>query len=163
MGAILMYGKRYIEDVYAEDHKKRDVITIQEFNLFGDPETALWTESPISMTASHRRDMGLNEPQTVTVIVTKQVNGVNVRIPEAKVCLYKESEIFEWDDTDDNGIATFDVTANTAGVVHVTVTKQNHIPVSSTISATECCYSCLIAIIIGIVIIVIIIWRKRNT
>jgi len=92
-------------------------------NLLGDPELPLWTETPraIAVVAPSAIDTG------------SQLLGVSVKIGAtplagARVCLWKEGEVYAVGETDLAGSVSLLVDAATPGTLKVTVTARNVLP-----------------------------------
>jgi hypothetical protein len=94
-------------------------------NLLGDPEMPVWTVTPTQMSPSIPIDTHFG-----TNVVT-----INVGVPYAKVCLYKEGEIYAYGETDLSGSITFIIRRETWGSVHCTITAQNYLPYEGDIPA----------------------------
>jgi hypothetical protein len=161
LGLALYCGKFHVNDAYAfdaADTNQTGNITILEYQLFGDPETPLWTGTPQILTAEHPRFLWFGEPYTIEVIVE---NLLGERVDGAKVCLHKEGEILEIEDTI-NGMASFDIELPTCGRLQVTVTKQNCIPYIDYIQVCPICIVLLVIIVFPPILIVIIIFIKKR-
>jgi hypothetical protein len=92
-------------------------------NLFGDPESPLWTDTPSAMEVAC--------PNVVEA--GPQVFGVGVAsggspVPGAVVCLLKGDEIYFAEETDGAGNVSLFINPASPGTLLVTVTKQNHLP-----------------------------------
>ncbi len=100
-----------------------------EWNLLGDPELHLWTETPKSMVVSHDSVIN-NLQQNYTVLVT--CNGIP--LPGACVCLLKDTTVYQYSNTDSSGIVLFNIYPRTPGTMSLTVTARNMIPYEKNIS-----------------------------
>jgi hypothetical protein len=91
-------------------------------NLMGDPEIPIWTDSVKTMTVVHRDTMSCNPNFTVTVTDSSGPVG------GARVCLWKQDDLYLVDETDGAGTCDFTVTPSDTGEILVTVTKENYLP-----------------------------------
>jgi hypothetical protein len=92
-------------------------------NLLGDPELPLWTDAPRAITVV--------APSTLDT--SPQLVGLNVKsgatpLQGARVCLWKEGEVFAVGETDPAGNVSLLVDAVTPGALKVTVTARNVLP-----------------------------------
>ena len=90
-------------------------------NLFGDPSMFIWRGNPIRPTV-------IASSSTVTAgtfTTTIQVSELGTDLRGAKVCLFKEDELFAIETTDLNGDAVFsNIQVASAGTITATVTKR---------------------------------------
>ncbi|MEA3432003.1 MAG: C25 family cysteine peptidase [candidate division WOR-3 bacterium] len=106
-------------------------------NLFGSPETPVWTDVPPPLTASHPSRLYVDPEITLLLTVTVTSNGSPVE--DALVCLYKPSDdpvIYKRGYTDANGEVTFDLRIRNTGYLYVTATKHNFKPYEGRILCT---------------------------
>jgi hypothetical protein len=94
-----------------------------QLNLLGDPEMPVWTGAPHEFTVSHPESLPVGT-SALHVIVTESGNPVE----GARVCLMKDSEVYETALTGPAGEASFTVHPTSPGNLHVTVTGQNFMP-----------------------------------
>ncbi len=94
-----------------------------ELTLLGDPEMPIWTENPLSMTASFPSQIPV-APASFTV----SVSSAGSAVPQAYVCLWKGTEIYFAGLTNSAGQITFSINPTSSGRLQVTVTKQNYLP-----------------------------------
>ena len=92
----------------------------QEWNLFGDPELNLWTAVPKPLTVIY--DSIIN-PTPCSVAVAVLSNGIAVW--NALVCLMKDTTIYEYGNTDSNGIKVFSILPQDTGTISITVTARS--------------------------------------
>ncbi len=137
MGAALIFGKLYAKgrwnelrsdyiwpfnDYYYPLHKVET--TFEEYHLFGDPETQLWTETPTWINVSYPDSVGTANPQRFAVTVINSQTGDPINF--AKVCIQQGAFVYEVRYTDPNGQAIFDVDPSADySHINVTVTKHN--------------------------------------
>ncbi len=105
----------------------------EEYTLFGDPETAIWTQYPTTITVDHPAVIGAGATQELVVRVTKTGGGP---APNAKVCLRKPGDFKAVRFTDPDGFARFTVTSQYGGNIDVTVTRANIRPYTGEIVST---------------------------
>lgn len=98
-----------------------------QLHLIGDPGLTVWTDDPQSLTVAHPAGAMAGEPTAFDV----EVSGAGGPLDGAAVCLYKEGEIHEVQQTV-AGAASFEFTAATAGTLCVTVCSHNYIPYEGT-------------------------------
>lgn len=132
LGQVLTFGKVYMANVYGYDDYSTEV-AFHLFQLFGDPETPIWTAQPGLFTVTHPTAIGSGASQKFVVNVRTSL-GAPVNF--AKVCLLKTDEIHAVAYTDTAGYAYFDVAPATGGSMDITVTKHNFRPYESTITVT---------------------------
>jgi len=139
MGTALLFAKLYsatqwtdgglfapiIDPLLFPEHKLRT--TFEEYHLFGDPETQLWTDVPSQFNVSYPMSVGTSDPQRFVVTVNKDDTSVPVNF--AKVCIQQEEDIYQVGYTNSRGQVIFDVSpSNTPSHINVTVTKHNFRP-----------------------------------
>jgi hypothetical protein len=108
-------------DYYPDDEYYEYIFT--ELNLLGDPAMPFWKDDPglLSVTCD---DPIYTGSQGYTVHV--QEGGSN--LSGAMVCLWKGSEVYQFDTTNASGLASFFIEPLTAGTMWVTATAQDCIP-----------------------------------
>jgi hypothetical protein len=101
-----------------------------ELNLFGDPETPIWTDAPAQLSVAHSPTV---EPSDGVVTLLIGVLSDGSPLDGATVCVTSaEGSVYEVLTTDGGvAVATFD--PGNASDVTVTVTAKNHIPHGSSI------------------------------
>jgi hypothetical protein len=126
MGTALLFGKLQSAQAYGSfDGIVRT--TFEEYHLFGDPETQLWTHMPRKLDVSHPISIGTNGPQRFVVTVRESGTGVPVNF--AKVCIQQGTDKYQVGYTDLGGQVIFDLTpSRTPTHVNITVTKHNFKP-----------------------------------
>ena len=92
-------------------------------NLFGDPETDIWIDTPITMSATH-----LDTIETGSQVFTVAVSTGGSPLGGARVCLWKGDDIYEVDDTNVGGTASFTIAPADSGTMLVTVAKDGYLP-----------------------------------
>ena len=140
LGQVLTYGKIYMAHKHAYD---TSIVywgnlvkeTFELFHLFGDPELSMWTDPPGELGVSHPEEMGSQGWQSLVVNVTDQGTGDTVHY--AKVCLWKDVEVYSVAYTDPDGGAYFTVNPTSGGDMNITVTKHNYRPYVETITITS--------------------------
>ncbi|MEO0079402.1 MAG: hypothetical protein ABIK44_01830 [candidate division WOR-3 bacterium] len=85
-------------------------------NLFGSSETELWVNIPAGMSVEHPAII----PQGVPVLFEVRVFALGFPLPNTRVCLCKPDDVYQISTTDGNGIAVFEVLAQTPGILKVT-------------------------------------------
>jgi hypothetical protein len=133
MGGALLFSKLYAVNrwtprEYDEDKNQRRT-TFEEYQLFGDPETQLWTDVPKDLFVMYPDRIGIGE-QKFVVTVTTDFPAINNSMPisNAKVCLQKGSDIYQVGYTDSQGQVVFNVHPSYPGMMNLTVTAHNYIP-----------------------------------
>gem|GEM_PF-1098383 len=92
-------------------------------NLLGEPSMMVWKDYPKRMVVTFPSSI-VSDSQNYTVTVHSQGNPV----PNALVCLWKGSEVFEKEATNTSGQVSFTINPLTSGYMYVTVTAKNKIP-----------------------------------
>lgn len=94
-----------------------------QLHLLGDPGLTIWTDDPQSLAVVHPADAVAGEPTMFDV----EVSGAGGPIDGASVCLWKDGDIHEVEETV-GGEAGFEFTMTSAGTLFVTVCCHNYIP-----------------------------------
>ncbi|MEO0122693.1 MAG: C25 family cysteine peptidase [candidate division WOR-3 bacterium] len=94
------------------------------YNLLGDPSLEVWTDVPRSFIVNHQPTIPVGTNQFSVQVL----NSSSQPVEGAMVSLYKKNETKEVEFTGANGIANFQITANTPDTLFVTVTKHNFKP-----------------------------------
>jgi hypothetical protein len=92
-------------------------------NLFGDPETPVWKDTPLPLAATH--------PDSILVgnhLITVDVSSAGSPLAGARVCLWMGDDIYLVDETGAGGAAQFEFAAVDTGDLLVTVTKDAYLP-----------------------------------
>jgi hypothetical protein len=97
--------------------------TMYSLNLLADPETDIWIDTPIAMVVAHPETID-TDGQTFTVSVMAEGSPLG----DARVCLWKEDDIYEVDTTAPNGEAGFAIDPADSGDMLVTVVKEGYLP-----------------------------------
>ncbi len=103
-----------------------------EFNLLGEPEMPIWTDTPETLTVTHPASFSL-ESAPFLVHVEDSTGG---DVAGALVCLWKGDEVYESDYTDTYGDAEIIISPTTPGEMYVTVTKHNYLPYIESVVGT---------------------------
>jgi hypothetical protein len=122
MGDATRRTKFVIDSLYSNQ------IRYQEWNLFGDPELNLWTAVPKPLSATYDT---IIQPTPSNVTVAVMSNGVPV--PNALICLMKDTTIYEYSYTDNTGIIVFSISPQDTGTISITVTARNCHPLEGII------------------------------
>jgi len=99
-----------------------------EWQLFGDPELNLWTAVPKPLTVIYD---SIIHPTPCSVTVSVMSNGFP--FPNALVCLMKDTAIYEYGNTNSNGVKVFPISPQDTGTISITVTACNRHPFEGTI------------------------------
>ncbi|MFX1482263.1 MAG: C25 family cysteine peptidase [Promethearchaeota archaeon] len=141
MGTALLFSKLYTRQYVTEIIPFESVRTgFEAFNLFGDPETELWTEVPSQFDVTYPLSIGTSDPQRFVVTVQNETSGDPVKY--AKVCIQQKVPglpgIYQVGYTDKRGQAIFDVDpVGDPSHINVTVTKHNFRPHIGNITVHE--------------------------
>jgi hypothetical protein len=92
-------------------------------NLFGDPETDIWIDTPITTTATHPDTI-----ETGSQVFAVSVSAGGSPLAQARVCLWKGDDIYEVDETNAGGSASFSIAPADTGTMLVTVAKDGYLP-----------------------------------
>src|SRR5271157_426542 len=129
-GQFVDYGKTIMASKYGIGDGGTK-ITYELFNLFGDPETELWTAYPKTMSVSFPPSIGSGYLQHFVVTV----KDGSQPLENARVCIQYGSDL-QVVATDSNGVAEFSYTPGYTGLANLTVTKHNYRPSVNTINVT---------------------------
>ncbi len=97
------------------------------YNLIGDPELPLWTDTPGALAVDHPA-WAPTGPSNFVVTV----NSGDAPTRGALVCVMKTGEVYEHDITNSAGQVTLPISPVTTGTMDVTVTAKNHLPYEGT-------------------------------
>lgn len=107
---------------------------IKEYNLFGDPEIPMWTETARDLSIDHPASISGNTQVTVTV------TAGGAPVADARVCLQKgdwqTGDIYEVGFTDASGQVTLYAGPESTGDITVTATAHNCNPLQGIITVT---------------------------
>jgi hypothetical protein len=92
-------------------------------NLFGCPETPVWLDTPLTLYASHDATIDTGN-QTFGVYVT----NAGSPLTGARVCLYKDGDVYEVEETAGDGLVSFSISPADSGSMMVTATKNGYLP-----------------------------------
>jgi len=98
------------------------------FNLLGEPEMPIWTDSPDSLAVSFPDKIPIGSSQFIIYVEDSTTHSP---VSQAYICLWKENEVYLTGFTNFNGYMTFFPSPATHGTMYVTVTKQNYLPYES--------------------------------
>ena len=119
--------KEHKNDYYPSDEYYQYIFT--ELNLLGDPAMPLWTDDPDSLSVTHDDPINTGS-QSYSVNVKS--GGSNLQ--GALVCVWKDTEVYDYDTTNSSGNASFTIDPVTAGTLLLTITAQNHLPYEATVT-----------------------------
>ncbi len=98
-----------------------------ELNLFGDAEMPVFKDTPFELDVIHGATLPVGQSDFPIRVIA---DGTPVE--GARVCLMMDSTIYLVGFTDSSGLAVFDVSPAATGVLDLTVTANNAIPLEST-------------------------------
>jgi len=109
-------------DYYEGDEYHKYIFS--ELTLLGDPELWIWTEQPSTLDVVHDETLTEGEPALFAVEVTSD----GAALSGATVCLWKDGDVYEVDETDSSGQVSFSITPETIGTMAVTAVGHNYLP-----------------------------------
>lgn len=130
LGQINTFGKIYL----AECGFGADTTCFEEYNLFGDPNLAVYTQAPTQLNVDFPSKIGSTGTQSFVVIV-KDTSGNAIN--NAVVTLVRDGDLLAVESTDASGIARFSLTAAEGNDIDLTVTGRNLRSFSDKISVTN--------------------------
>jgi hypothetical protein len=95
-----------------------------QLHLLSDPGLSVWTEDPQGLTVTHDDTLIVGEYTTFPV----QVHSGGSPVDQATVCLWKDGDLYEVEETNPSGTASFGFTPTTTGIMYVTVSGHNYLP-----------------------------------
>jgi hypothetical protein len=107
-----------------------------EFNLLGEPEMPIWTDSLDSFNISCSATVPMGS-SSFPVHVENAAGKTLVN--QAYVCLWKDNDVYLTAYTDTNGDVTLTPSPSSSGTLYVTVTVQNFIPRQKTVDVSYAC------------------------
>jgi hypothetical protein len=121
------------KDFYVESARSNGYVryTLYELNLLGDPETTVWTQTPLVASVTHPTATQLGEH---TMLVTVARDGVAV--PGAMVYASND-ELSALGVTGADGVAQLTLAPTTEGTMTVTVTGQGILPYEGSVSLID--------------------------
>lgn len=142
LGKAFTYGRHN----YGSTSPAADPYTrccMYEQNLFGDPEMPIFKNrleltGPDTMVLSHVATVKTH-PFGKEFKVAVKLGSTGENVVGANVCLWKQGDIFTEEETDEEGVATFNLAPDTGGTMYVTATKIDretmiiHVPSQSTV------------------------------
>ena len=104
-----------------------------QLHLLGDPGLTIWTEDPQGLTVTHDDTVSAGEG---TIFAVQVYSGGNP-VDQATVCLWKDGDVYEVEQTDPTGTATLGFVPGSSGTLYVTVTGHNYLPYEGTAEVVE--------------------------
>jgi len=101
-------------------------------NLFGDPETPIMADTPAVLSATHADSL-----QAGNHMMTVSVSAGGSPVGQARVCLWKEDQIYLVDETDGSGDVQFEFTTVDSGDILITATKNGCLPYLSEMKVVD--------------------------
>ncbi len=101
-------------------------------NLFGDPETPVWKDIPLTMNVDYPESIDAGS-QTVTVTATSDGSALE----DARVCAWMDSTVYEVTYTASDGTAQLALAPLDTGTILLTVTKNGYLPYLGDIRVIE--------------------------
>jgi hypothetical protein len=103
-------------------------------NLFGDPETPIWVDTPIDLAVSHDDTI-----ETGSQVYTVSVYAEGSPLSDAVVCLWMGEDLYEVDETDGGGDVSFSIDPADTGTMLVTAVRNGYLPYlgSCTVTSTS--------------------------
>jgi hypothetical protein len=101
-----------------------------ELNLFGDPETPIWTNEVTTLDVTAPDSLLTGE----AILCTVMVEEMGAPAEGAVICLSKGDEVYLVGEVGASGEAIFEVTTTRPGPMDLTITYQNSRPHEATIS-----------------------------
>ena len=96
-----------------------------EFNLLGEPEMPMWTDSLDSFVVTCPPSVPMGNS---SFPVHVEDAATQTPLNQAYVCLWKANEVYLTGNTNTSGDITFSTSISSSGTMYVTVTKQNYVP-----------------------------------
>ncbi len=93
----------------------------------------IWTDNPQALSVTHDDNLVSEEPAVFWV----EVSSGDEPVGSAVVCLWKEGDIYEVEETNAAGQVTFSIAPELAGTMYVTVSKHNYLPYEGELEVTE--------------------------
>jgi hypothetical protein len=121
LGAIHADAK--IQRIPYSGYEETDRWTQFSLNLFGDPETPVWTDTPKTVAVSYPAE---TETGARSFVVSASSGGSP--LAQARVCLWKGNDVYLVSNTVSGGMATFQIAPADTGTMLVTVTKNGYQP-----------------------------------
>ncbi|NLE37678.1 MAG: hypothetical protein GX621_06590 [Pirellulaceae bacterium] len=132
-GQLMNYAKDRVLAGYGYNSSKA-LLTARLFNVFGDPEMMIRTETPVALDVSHPTAVSVGAVMDFTVAVAKSGSP----LPGAMVAISRSGSDDYWvGETDAAGQVTFaGLTTNEIGEYDVVVSERNAIPYQGTLLST---------------------------
>ncbi len=110
----------------------RDIAEYRGFNLFGDPDIDIWTDTPRLPDVDHPAEIP-SGPQELLILVRRDAQPV----VNALVCISMDSSIYEYNYTDSSGAVVFNINPQDTGRLRIVVTGHNLYPYDTIIPITQ--------------------------
>jgi hypothetical protein len=121
LGKVHAYAKHeYVAESRYDEYYR---YVMYGLNLFGDPETPVWTDQPAELAVDFPPAVPLGQPEFPVTVTSGGSPAAG-----ATVCLYKPGDVYLVGDTDALGAVTFYIEPNDTGTLYVTVTGENYLP-----------------------------------
>jgi hypothetical protein len=127
-GETMAYSKVPLIPQASDDGTHRYIMF--ELNLFGDPETPIWTDELDILEIVAPDSIAMESAATCTVVAYRS----GVPEAEARVCLYRPQNFYQVQETDGSGHAVFTLDGATPGQLMVTATARNARPVLGSVA-----------------------------
>jgi len=98
------------------------------FNVLGDPDLGIWTETPILPVVTHPSEIDIG-PQQLEV----NVRRLGLPVEGALVCATMDDEVYVYDSTDSEGGVSLDINPPVTGRLRLVVTGRNCLPYDTVI------------------------------
>ncbi len=109
-----------------------DQVDYEGWNLLGDPEMNLWTDTPFPLSVLHDEGTQIGESEFVVTVMAE-----GSFLEDALVTCAKDDEVYSLDYTDEFGQASLSISPTTSGALTVTVTARNAVPYEGTALVLE--------------------------
>jgi hypothetical protein len=104
------------------------VANLVGYNLLGDPEINIWTDEPKTMIFNF--SLVTNDGYKLGITVNDRTGEP---VENALVCVYSSSE-YQYTRTTEAGLGVLDLDPRTTGELQITITANNHLPLSSNLT-----------------------------
>lgn len=101
-------------------------------NLFGDPETPIWLDTPVAVSVTHPESLAAGS-HTFTVTVFAEGSPLD----GARICLWMDPDIYAVEETDGGGNAQFTISPMDSGSIYITVAKNAYLPYLGSIDVID--------------------------
>lgn len=129
LGELEMQMKIHFANSYDVNSQQNALHCWNSYDMLGDALVPLWTEDAKTFAVTPQNQGG-------SIQVTVKDSATSNPVENARVCIYREPDVYAVGDTDASGLVTLTV-SGVSGQANLTVTKPNYIPYETTVTISS--------------------------